>query len=579
MAKGNWSWLRKEFEQRLGITVADFARLLGAKRQRVDNWAGNRNDPDFLNTLLLAYFFANDSAESLAYKAGVDWDSLINDINSRAEQLGIELPAPKGSEFASTLYKLFDIQDIDALSIIAEYFNYSSGFQQLHDMARRLLKETLGREEIITARLWFYVAYAELMLGRAADAIKSAAKVRELFRPEEDERLLADTYWLSGESERVIGRYNKAYSYLQKAARIYRRLDVKPTARDSGPMWVEWDLGRLECSYGRYNIALRHFERLSKMAQETGLAEAAIIAIWSRACVDEEVSDFNSAFTGFSKASEFAYYVGNKFWEAQSLRNKAEIERKMGRYEDAIETALSASKIYESIGNEKLSTHSRLVIAASYLQMGDPDEAYKLYYEAATIYEKARDEPMMRMALLGLEFARLVMESRQQTPGYAESLLSLRDMNESRPREYDVYYEAYERLALAEALRLTNNLNKAHDMFLAIAEACDSYGHKLEKAHALLGIAETKRLIGDADKENCNRALEIYRKVGSKWGEVHTLIALALIKLERGNSASPFIEEALMIAQEASLKADVSFVESLVREKPVPGDRHVLVFI
>lgn len=528
---------------------------------------------------MLAYFFAGDSAEALAYRAGVDWNSLIADITSRAAELGVKLPSPEGNEFAATLYKLFDIQEVDALGIIAEYFKYKSGFTQLRDMARRLLQETSDHEGIIQARLWFYVAYAELMLGQAADALKSASKARKLFQPEEDERLLADTYWLSGESERVLGKRNRAYAHLQKAAKIYRRLNIKPTARDSGPMWVAWDLGRLECSYGRYDIALQHFNQLSKMARNTGVAEAAIIAIWSHACVDEETSNFPDALTGFSKAGEFAYSVGDEFWEAQSLRHKAEIERKLGKFTDAIETALSASRLYESFGNKKLSMHSKLIIAACYLQMGILDEAYKLYYEAATIYEKARDEPMLHMALIGLEITRLAQESQKQTPNYRKALLALQHLDESRPSEYDVYSLTYDRLALAEALRLANKWDRACQMFQTIVQASNSYGHRLEKAHAHLGLAETRRLMGTADRKHCDMALQIYRELGTKWGEAHALIALALIERKHKNSAITFLKEALQIAQEASLAADIRFIESLIGNGQVTNEQHPLLFV
>ncbi|NKQ36503.1 MAG: hypothetical protein HF973_12905 [Chloroflexi bacterium] len=145
--------------------------------------------------------------------------------------------------------------------------------------------------------------------------------------------------------------------------------------------------------------------------------------------------------------------------------------------------------------------------------------------------------------------------------------------------KYEVYYEAYEQLALAEALRLTNNLNRAYKIFSTVARITELNGHQLEQAHALLGIAESKRLMDDTDEKSCAKALHIYRKVGSKWGEVHALIALALIARGRGKNATTFLKEALAIAQEASLISDVRFVESLASKKPAPGNQHILIFI
>ena len=44
--------------------------------------------------------------------------------------------------------------------------------------------------------------------------------------------------------------------------------------------------------------------------------------------------------------------------------------------------------------------------------------------------------------------------------------------------------------------------------------------------------------LGEADRERCNRALRIYRRVGSRWGEVQALITLALIE---GAAAGPTV--------------------------------------
>ena len=155
----------------------------------------------------------------------------------------------------------------------------------------------------------------------------------------------------------------------------------------------------------------------------------------------------------------------------------------------------------------------------------------------------------------------------------------IRELDISRPSVYEVYYEAYEHLALAEVLHLTNNLDKAYDKFLEELKVSDSFGHELEKAHALLGIAETKRLMGEIDQESCRKALEIYRKVGSKWGEVHTLIALALIEIKNGKGSSALLKQAASIAQEASLKSDVEFIAYLDTKGQESNKRHVLIFV
>jgi len=81
------------------------------------------------------------------------------------------------------------------------------------------------------------------------------------------------------------------------------------------------------------------------------------------------------------------------------------------------------------------------------------------------------------------------------------------------------------------------------------------------------------------DRQSCQEALKIYRRVGSKWGQVHALIALALIALDGGESAAPFLKDASAIARRASLKADAHFIASLAAKQPAPGLPHVLLFV
>ncbi len=578
MTDGNWTWLEDQIRARFGTSRTRLAHILGVSRQRLSYWVSGRNDPDFLRALLLAYFFAADSAEELARKAGIDWDSLIAGINARAEAAGLELPAPGGDKFTTTLYQLFEIQDVDALGIVVEYYKYNSSFQNLRDLARRLLKDS-AHDELMQARLWFYVGYAELMQGRAAEAIRSASRARALIPPEADKRLLADTYWLSGESARVIGRNSAAYTDLLKADRIYKTLGVKPTTYETGPMWVEWDLCRLESSRGSYRAALERLDRMSSMARTSGLAEASIIALWTRARLEEELSNFDIALAEFQKASEFANLIGDRFWEAQSLRGEAEIKRKLGRYREAIQTAATARDLYSALENEKLARHSELVIAASYLQMGKHRVALDLYSQARQTYLQAKDQPMVRLASVGEALAQTAIESGRSTPYYEPSLWTLQALDASRPALYEVYPAAYERLALAETLRLAGQLERALEKFQKTLQASVQFGHQLEQAHALLGIAETRRQLGRPDTGHCHQALEIYKKSGAEWGTVHALISLALTARDLGRTPLALLTDALRIAQKRSMRADEQYIRALLDGGDPASPPHLLLFL
>src|SRR5687768_5571293 len=103
--------------------------------------------------------------------------------------------------------------------------------------------------------------------------------------------LLGDIHWLLGECLRVVGKLNEAYHHLDRARGIYKRIRAKPTFQKSGPVWLEWDLGRYFAVYGQYDTASHHFDRMEKMAKKTWLAEAQVIATWSRGDIAETKSE------------------------------------------------------------------------------------------------------------------------------------------------------------------------------------------------------------------------------------------------------------------------------------------------
>src|SRR5260221_12503705 len=163
---GDWSWLRDEFN------ISRLAELLGIKRQLIDNWVRGRNDPDFLSTLKLATLVGS-----------------IEELERRAK-VKIDLNLPANIKSSAPLSVLTD-RNYGYLISVAEHLKYISRFQELHAQAYAALKDTAGKDNILTARLWFDVGYAELMLGQPLDAVESAYKARKLLPTKKDSILLA----------------------------------------------------------------------------------------------------------------------------------------------------------------------------------------------------------------------------------------------------------------------------------------------------------------------------------------------------------------------------------------------------
>jgi tetratricopeptide (TPR) repeat protein len=547
-SKGDWQWLRDAFK------ISDLAEILGVKRQIIDNWIRGRNDPDFLSTLKLATLVG--SLEELERRTKVKIElGPLGDFEP--------YPPPHISEDRSYGY----------LISVSEHLKYTSRFEDLYAQTSAALENSARKDKVLTARLWFNKGYAQLMLGLPLDAVESASKARKLLPTKEDSMLLADTHWLAGESLRTVGKLNEAYPHLEAARKIYMRLGAKPSYPEPGPIWLEWDLGRYFAAYGKYDRALDHFKHMEKMARDIWLAEAEVIAVWSRADIAEMKSEFNKAVMNYHQAKRLAELIGDNFWKAMAIWRTAEVYRKLGRFEEAFATAEAVRQSFETIGNRRMAAKADCVLAACYLQTGLLDKASDLYNRSIDIFSKAEDAPMERSVLIGLGFIDLAHESRRPKPKYRKPLQAFLEIDANYPNINDPYLNVYKDLAFAEALRLAGYTERALTHFDTALKISSSFGAQLEKAHALLGTAATKIMKGEADRESCIEAFKLYRKVGSIWGQGQALIIQALIERDLNGGGANLLHEADVIMGENSLLAKRQLMKSLKKEK------HVLLFI
>lgn len=551
-SKGDWRWLHEEFN------ISRLAELLGVKRQLIDNWIRGRNDPDFLSTLKLATLVGS-----------------IEELERRA-RIKINLKSP-GSNESAVPFEILSDRNYGYLIRVAEHLKYISRFEELHAQSTKALTDIAGKDHVLTARLWFNKGYAELMLGHPLDAIESAQKARKLLPPKKDSILLADTHWFGGECLRVIGKLSEAYNHLEEANKIYKRLGAVPSFHESGPVWLEWDLGRYLAAHGRYDAALHHFERMEKLAKDTWLAEAEVIAAWSRGDIAEMRSLFDNAIASYLYAKELARMLGDEFWEAAALWRIAEVYRKQGLFEKAIFTAETARKSFELIGNNRMVAKAHCILAACNLQRGELDKAFDLYNNSLDIFSKTEDYPMERSILIGLALIELAYESQKPNPEYQKPLQAFLQIDANYSNVHDPYLEVYKDLACAEALRLAGYTDRALTRFDEVIKISNLYGFQLEKAHAYLGIAATKILKGQVDRESCNEAYKLYKIAESVWGQMQVLITQALIERQTGEAGTEFLFRAGTLAHEHSLP--IEFINRLASQESVQKDKYILLFI
>ena len=560
MSKGNWSWIPEEAKEQWGFTVSELAAWLGVKRQVVDNWVRGRNDPDIANVIKLARLVG--SIEELARRTGIDIDF-----------------SPPGVLQFNPPFQHSKHRDYENLRSIAEWMKYTSRFKELYEQSHELLRDAAGQDKHFTAQLFFNLAYAELMLGRPQDAVRSVTKARKMLPPKKDSLLLADTHWFAGECLRVVSKFSEAQHHLEEARKVYQRVNAKPSFRSSGPLWLEWDFGRIYAAYGQYDKAADYFLLMEKLARENWLAEGEVIASWSYGDIDETKSRFKAALLAYHDAEQLAGEIGDKFWEAMALWRIAEVYRKTSAFKAALQAAEAARNIFREIGNERMVSKVDCTTAACYLMAGLYNEARGLYYNAVENFVQTGDTQMQHLSLLGLGYIRLIEESQKTTPNFKDILPTFVDLDARRPKSYEIYQAVTEDLALAEAFRLAGYTSHALSRYHTVEKTSARYGYQLERAHALMGIAATKSMKGEVDRERCIEALEIYRRLGSRWGEVQALITRTIIEFGTGGNGSEYLQEASRIRQEISLKSDRELFDTLPGIDFDTLKRYVFIFL
>ncbi len=573
-SKGDWSWLRTEAVRR-GMTVPQLALCLGVSPQAVNYWERGRNDPDFQNILRLAILFFDGSVERLADRVGLNQVALLQDMTAQAEAMGVELPIGDVRSQTAVLPLYFPVDalisgsDSQARALyrsLAELLKAAGRYREWRDQTLAALRLMRGSRDPFVAQLWLDLAYADLMLGHYPEGVQAAEAARSALRPRQDLALLADTHWLSAESLRIMGDLAEARRHCEEAASLFQRAKVPANQPDL--VWVLWNLGRIETASGRYDQALAHLQRTSDMAASAPLADAQALTYWATGYIHEMQGSFSAAREQYHRARQLARRLGDAYWETTVVWRLAELERKTGQIDAArtmVEPGLSAFRLLD---NSNMAANLNCTIAACCLYRGEWDVAQALFREAMNVFAADSDFPMIRFAQVGTLTARLAEESQQAAPNFGSLLPEFQAIGAAAEAEYNHFVQLQERLAYAEALRLAQFCDAAQDQFAAVARVSAASGHRVEHAHALLGIAATKQSLHQADRETCIKALRMYQEAGVLPGQVQALVILALIEVLQGGPPEAYVNEAAAIARRATMKADFDWIKGLPPGQP-----------
>ena len=96
--KGDWNWIIEE-ARRKQLTISRLAAVLNVAPQTINYWVNGRRNPSWANTLKLAYVLCDDSANEMAHRAGIEWETTKQDLSAQAKALRVEHLALSESGF------------------------------------------------------------------------------------------------------------------------------------------------------------------------------------------------------------------------------------------------------------------------------------------------------------------------------------------------------------------------------------------------------------------------------------------------------------------------------------------------
>jgi tetratricopeptide (TPR) repeat protein len=580
--KGNWSWIDTEL-RRLGISRTKLAHLLGITTPAVSKWIQGKQNPGFEHLAQLAALFTGGDLDRLYHRAGFNWSEALQHLDAQVRGTGVPPPSDFDDPDALITLQLPTeaLHACDAItaslteaSVLASnaLLKQANRFVEMREQAMRLIARLQGSCSPLTAQMWYALADAELMLGNYAQAVDAADMARRLARGPAGSTLVADAYVISAEAWRIMGNWAETRGHCNEARRLYLKAGL---THNEGQMWIDWNLGRTATSEGNYDEALEHFDRMAVLAQHLKHPNGSLTQRYGVTKLADTQGKFHGVLEQYARMRRDARRCGDAYWEAMVLWEMADVLRRTGNVARAADLAQQAIRAYEALDNSDLVASVMFTLGYCQIHLGWAERARTTFAGVAARFEGSVDPTTMRMIRIGERFALLAHLAAQDDPHFDE-LLPLVVPNTTAPR-LSLRFELLDALFGAEALRLNGRAAAAHDRYAAIARCAAKHDHQLEHAHALLGMAEAKRLLGQPDREMLYRALAIYDRIGAAWGRVHARIAQALIE---PNAAAQQLQEAKRLAEASSFHADVALIERLRLSAPATTAHrlHALTF-
>lgn len=294
----------------------------------------------------------------------------------------------------------------------------------------------------------------------------------------------------------------------------------------------------------------------------------------------------------------------------RALRGQADIYRLMARHENAIRAYEESRQLALTLSDHKGVAKAAYGVARIYRLRGDLKIAATRYEEAREAFHRLGLSEGEAWALFGLAEVHRMEWSLQAAQ--EEYSLALRRFREAQSKEGEAYAvwgtgeikrllrdykgatgdylcseqiclvigdrrsRAWALLGLAEVERMQGNYARASEYYEHALDNVRSH-EAVETAHAMLGMAATKRLQGLALREDYGQSIDIYQSLEMQYSLVHALVDRAMSCVADWDLARRDLEQALKICMDQVYSTELDMIQELMVSRS-QTDLHPLVF-
>jgi DNA-binding XRE family transcriptional regulator len=573
---GNWRWIQSAAREK-HLSIDDVGAFVGVSKQSVYAWTNGQKDPRTTHLYLLAVLFTNGDVNVLLDRAG------LNKIdNWNKQQLKIrDLIKEKQSKPKLTLQIPQKILSTDphadeAVLLVNQMLNNHYRYAELKAQTKAYLDRVSKLHPRLTAKMLCFQAQAELMLGNYDGSISAAERVTSVDGGTLSNELLAESYSIHADALRCKGEFAKSRDISQHALEVWET--VGNPSQHEWWAWTIWNLSRLATYEGNLNFAEAKLNEAEAMFKNSNNRDGISQCIWGKASLIEQQGELCKAHQQYIHAREINRKTRNLYWVACSDWRLAETQRKIGRLNEASQLANDTAEIFKHLENNNMDATVRLVIAACHTQRGEFDQAARIYKDCFYQARADDDVSMIQHSKFNIRVVEFGKHLRKRNPDFQVFMNDVAD----KPKQgagMSWVLQTYQALFSAEVLRLNRCFEQAYMRYESIANDCAESGHKLELAHALLGMAECQRITGQVDQTNAQLALRQYRAIESIRGEMHAHITLALLHPRDSGLADAHLSAAKKIADEAGCYPMEQRMIVQIRSNNKLPNTHPLLFI